>query len=221
MKVITNKYLVLFLLFILINKKVVAQIPGSGTNDLIQFTGMVLTEEKGRLTPVPFATVAVKGTTRGTYANYKGFFSLVVRRGETIQFSSLGFRDHEKMIPDTLSGNKYAVVELLSADVINLPEFIVFPWPSREHLKQEFLALDVTNALADNAATNLAEDRMSSVRSSMRMDGRENGNLYLRQQAQRNYYIGQAPPMPIFNPMAWAQFFQSWKNGDFKDKRKK
>jgi len=27
------------------------------------------------------------------------------------------------------------------------------------------------------------------------------------------YYLGQTPPMNIFNPIAWKQFFDAWKNG--------
>ncbi len=211
----------LFLVFLLLGSvKVFAQ-PASGNNDLVQFSGMVLAEEGGKLVPVPFATVAVRGTTRGTYANYKGFFSLVVKRGETIHFTALGYADFEKVIPDTLKSSKYAVVQLMSATDINLPELIVFPWPSRDHFKQEFLAMDVSSALADNAAANLAKDRIAGVRDATTMDGSENGKYYLQQVAQRNSYIGGIPPMQIFNVASWAQFFTAWQNGAFKKKKKK
>ena len=156
MKKITTLLAVLFGVFLVATKSF-AQ---SGNNDLIQFSGMVLTEEGGKLVPVPYATIAVKGTARGTFANYKGFFSLVVKRNEKIHFSAIGFREHESVIPDTLKSSKYAVVQLLSSDALNLPEFVVFPWPSRDHFRQEFLAMDVSSALADNAAANLAEDRI-------------------------------------------------------------
>lgn len=195
--------------------------PASGNNDLIQFSGLVLAEEGGRLVPVPFATVTVRGSTRGTYANYKGFFSLVVKRNEVVKFTALGFADVEKVVPDSLKSNKYAVVQLLSSEGIDLPELVVFPWPNRDHFKREFLAMDVSNALADNAAANLAKDRIAGVRDAMTMDGSENGKYYLQQVARQSSYIGGIPPMQIFNVASWAQFFTAWQNGDFKKKKKR
>ncbi len=50
----------------------------------------------------------------------------------------------------------------------------------------------------------------------MAMDGDENADYYMRQEAAEFYYDGQIPPMNIFNPFAWAQFIKAWKNGDFK-----
>jgi hypothetical protein len=196
------QYIILFLFLGMF--KAYAQV--SPDTDLVQFTGMVLTEDRGKLVPVPFATVAVKGTPRGTLANYKGFFSIVVKRKEVIHFSSVGFAPTESVIPDTLKGTRYAVVQLLSADEENLPELVVFPWPNRDHFKQEFLNMDVSNALADNATANLAQERMQAIRQNTKMDGSENSKYYLQQVAQKNYYIGQAPPMPIFNVVSWAQF---------------
>jgi hypothetical protein len=40
----------------------------------------------------------------------------------------------------------------------------------------------------------------------------------MRATAQKYTYQGQVPPQNIFNPMAWAEFIQAWKRGDFKKK---
>ena len=42
---------------------------------------------------------------------------------------------------------------------------------------------------------------------------------YLKSEAQKYYYAGQAPPQNIFNVFAWAQFIEAWKRGDFKRKK--
>jgi len=110
---------------------------------LVQFSGMVLTDANGRLEPVPYATISVKGESRGTYTNYRGFFSIVVHKGDKVQFSSIGYRDAHFVIPDTLKGSRYSVVQLITSDTINLPETVIFPWPDRDHFKLEFLAMDV------------------------------------------------------------------------------
>ena len=48
------------------------------------------------------------------------------------------------------------------------------------------------------------------------MDAQENADRYLRAEAQKYDWAGQAPPQNIFNVFAWAQFIEAWKRGDFK-----
>jgi hypothetical protein len=188
---------------------------------IIQFSGIILTDEGGQLVPIPFATVAIKGEGRGTYANYKGFFSLVARKGDKITFSAIGFSKQSFVIPDSIRGNRFSVVQLMSGDTINLPETVIFPWPNRDNFKQEFLAMDVTTDLAEKAKENLAESRLAAIRENTVMDGNENADYYLRQQSKSFYHIGQTPPMNIFNPMAWNEFFNAWKSGQFKSSSNK
>ena len=109
----------------------------------------------------------------------------------------------------------------MTQDTINLPETVVFPWPSREHFKLEFLAMDVTPELQERAMRNLANETLERMRNDVVRDGNENADYYLRQQAREFYYIGQQPPMNIFNPVAWKQFFDAWKRGDYKKNKDK
>ena len=53
-------------------------------NDLVQFSGVVVTADS--LQPVPFAHIAVGKTGRGTTADYYGFFSIVVHKNDLITF---------------------------------------------------------------------------------------------------------------------------------------
>ena len=185
---------------------------------LVQFSGLVLDGTQERLQPVPYANILVVGKGRGTYTDYEGFFSIVVEKSDTIEFSALGYETVRYVIPEDVEGNRLPVVQLMTTNNIDLPEIVVFPWPSREHFKLEFLAMDVTSDLQSRAAENLTADKLEQVRSTLAYDGIENSSYYLRQQASRNYYIGQAPPMNIFNPLSWKKFFDAWKNGDFKKK---
>jgi hypothetical protein len=186
--------------------------------NLVQFSGMVLDGSDERLIPIPFTNVIVKGKQRGTFTDFKGFFSIVVEKGDIIIFSSVGYKTIEFAIPDSLNDNRYSVVQLMTQDPVNLPETIVFPWPSRDHFKLEFLAMDVTDEMQEQAVRNLANESLEAMRNNVRVDGNEAADYYLRRQASNYYYIGQTPPMNIFNPVAWKQFFDSWKNGDFKKK---
>ena len=187
--------------------------------NLVQFSGLVVTEERGQMIPVPYANIFIPTRKMGTTANYQGFFSIVVEKGETINFTALGFRKSTFMIPQSLNEDRYSLVKIMSRDTILLDEAIIFPWPSREHFKTEFLAMNVTDELEKRAMENLASETLEKVREVTPYDGKETGSMYLRQQARNYYYYGQTPPMNIFSPTAWQQFFKSWKNGDYKKKK--
>lgn len=183
--------------------------------DLIQFSGQLLTEENGQIVPVPYANVYLKNKKRGTYTDMKGFFSFVAAKGEAIVFSSVSYKTVEKRIPDTLSQKQYSVIQLMSKDNTLLPEMIVFPWPSREHFKIEFLAMNVHDEMQKRATENLASKELKRMRKELAYDGKESGQYYLREQAKQAYYNGQFRPMNIFSPLAWSKFFKDFKDGKF------
>jgi hypothetical protein len=187
-------------------------------NQLVQFSGLILDGTTSDLLPVPFATIAVKDKGRGTYADFNGFFSIVVEKGDVISFTSIGYRTVTFQIPDSLEDNRLPIVQLMSRDTFNLPETVVFPWPSKEHFKIEFLAMDVTSDMQRRALENLAQENLERGRQDLAYDGKESASYYLRQQSNAFYHIGQQPPMNIFNPLSWAKFFEAWKRGDFKKK---
>ncbi|WP_233752836.1 carboxypeptidase-like regulatory domain-containing protein [Flavilitoribacter nigricans] len=210
-------YILLILILGLFTNTVLAQ--DENDEELVQFSGMVLDGSTQELFPVPYTNILVKNKGRGTYSDFQGFFSIVVEKGDTIVFSAVGYKNVEFEIPTDLDDNRYSLVQLMTQDAINLPETVVFPWPSREHFKLEFLAMDVTPELQERAARNLANETLARMRNEVAKDGRENANYYMRQQARDYYHIGQQPPMNIFNPVAWKKFFDSWKRGDFKNKK--
>lgn len=216
-----RKYLTALFLFTFLGIGVLSAQIAENEEDLIQFSGMVLDGASAELYPVPYTNILVKGEGRGTYSDFNGFFSLVIRKTDTIVFSAIGYRNVEVTVPDSLSDTRYSLVQLMSQDTINLPETVVFPWPSREHFRLEFLAMDVTKEMQDRAMENLAAESLERGRELVATDANEQADVYLRQQARNNYYIGQTPPMNIFNPIAWKQFFDAWKRGDFKNKDKK
>ncbi len=196
-----------------------AQAQTETNTNLVQFSGMVLDGATEQLYPVPYTNIIVKSKGRGTYSDLKGFFSIVAEKGDVIVFSSVGYKTVEYKIPTNLQDDRYSMVQLMTQDDINLPEVVIFPWPNRDHFKLEFLAMDVTPELQRRATENLAQETLARAKAGVVVDGRENANYYLRQQARDYYYIGQQPPMNIFNPIAWGKFFNAWKNGDYKKKQ--
>jgi len=190
-----------------------------GQQQLVQLSGLVLTSDS--LMGIPFATVLIKGTGRGTITDYQGFFSLVANKGDVIEFSCVGHKSQTYQISDTLSKERYSVIQLMTRDTIYLPETQIFPWPSKEQFKQAFLSIQIPDDDYERAKRNLERERMKELGQAMPMDANENVDYFFRKESYKYYYYGQIPPMNIFNPLAWAKFIEAWKNGDFKRQDKK
>jgi len=218
------KKILIFVCFVLATRVAMAQDANAAKKDelLIQFSGMLITEADGRLLPVPYATVFLPKKSRGTYSDHRGFFTIVVEKGDKVRFNCIGFEPVTITIPDTLTQDRYSIVQMLAQDTIMLPTTVIFPWPSKEHFKIEFLKMDVTPELQREATKNLANEYLTEARKNpdiVPYSGRESANFYLRQKSREYVYIGQTPPMNIFSPLAWSQFFKAWQNGDFKKKK--
>lgn len=209
-------------LLLLSTVQLIAQKDSKDPERVIQFSGLVVTEDfSGELVPLPYTAIAVLGTSRGTYSEIDGFFSIAANRGDTLVFSRIGFETVKHTVPDSLDSDFYSWYQVMSEDDILLPEAVIFPWPSRDHYKQEFLALDISNELRQRAEENLAEEILQRMQSAVAPDGE---NAFELEQAQRQIayqYAGQYKPQKIFDVVAWSKFIQAWKRGDFKRKKKK
>ena len=191
-------------------------------DSVIQFSGLVVTEgDDGDVIILPYTNIGIVGTSRGTNSDSDGFFSIVAKKGETVRFTTIGFRDAEYTIPDTLSKQLYSYVQVMSQDSFLLPLAVIYPWPDRDYFKYEFLAIDISNDLREKADENLAKEVLDELRYTIPADGRETVGLELKQNARNFGYVGQTKPQNIFNPLAWKKFIDAWRNGDFKSKDKK
>jgi len=188
------------------------------TYDPIQFSGRVVLERDGKLEPLPYTNIAVKGTPRGTSSSIDGFFSLVTLPGETVQFSRLGFELEEYVIPTELTQNTHSKILVMKQDTLLLQDVFIYPWPNRDFFKIEFLALDIDEELEEIAQENLSPTKMARLREILPSDGREVAGLELKQLSQAYYYEGQLKPQNIFNPLSWKKFIDAIKRGDFKNK---
>lgn len=207
--------------FVLLANFASAQSLKKDSSDVIQFSGVVVTQDDlGEMIPLPYTSVAVQGTARGTYAEVDGFFSIAARRGDTLVFSRIGFETVKHSVSDTLESNFYSWYQIMSIDNVLLPEAVIFPWPSREHYKIEFLALDITNELRQRAEENLAEEILQRMHSAVSPDGENSFELEQAQRVAAYQYAGQYKPQKIFDVIAWSQFIKAWKNGDYKRKKK-
>lgn len=188
----------------------------SQSDKLVQLSGLILTSDS--LMGVPYATVIIKHQARGTFSNYQGFFSLVAAMGDTIKFSGVGYRMESVVVPDTLTKNKYSIIQLLTQDTVYLPETVIYPWPTKEEFKQAFLKMNIPADDLERARRNLEREKLKEIGDVMAMDATETTKYYISQEAQRFSYNGQIPPQNIFNPVSWAKFIEAWKRGDYRKK---
>ncbi|MEE9371470.1 MAG: carboxypeptidase-like regulatory domain-containing protein [Saprospiraceae bacterium] len=209
-------------LFISISVFIIAQTALSQATEKsyhpIQFSGRVVIEQNGKLDPLPYTNIAVKGTPRGTSSSIDGFFSLVVLPGEKVLFSRLGFELEQYIIPIEILSATHSKIIVLKQDTLLLPDILIYPWPNRDFFKIEFLALEVDEELEEIAQENLSPEKLARLREALPSDGREVAGIELRQLSQAYYYEGQIKPQNIFNPLSWKKFIDAIKRGDFKKK---
>jgi hypothetical protein len=186
---------------------------------LVQFSGLVVQGDS--LSPVSYSHVFNKTLGNGTSTDLYGFFSIVARPGDTLRFSAVGFKKSHYRIPDTLSSSKYSIVHIMSEDTIMLAPSYIYPWPSKELFAEAFLNAEIPNDDLKRAKKNLEMAALREQMIYMPMDGSLNYKWSMQQYQQKLYYAGQAPPIHIFNPFAWAQFIKAWKAGSLKNPEKR
>ena len=108
---------------------------------------------------------------------------------------------------------------MMSRDTITLHEAVIYPWPTKEQFKSAFMALRVPDDAMSRAQKNLSRHEMAQAGKKIKMDGQANQMYAQTQEQSRLYYAGQLPPNNWLNPLAWAKFIESWKNGDFNSKK--
>ncbi len=206
---------ILFVLVIML--PVVARAQFSQLKDsVVQLYGVVMTADS--LAGIPSVSVVVKGQNRGTFTNEDGVFSIVVMKGDQIEFTSIGYKPKLADIPKNLEGNQYSLLQLMVTDTQYLPVTIIKPRPTREQFERDFVRIKIPDDDLEIARQNNDASKRRVLMRILPNDGRESANLMLRQGAQKYYSAGQMPPQNIFNPFAWGEFIQAWKRGDFKNK---
>ena len=182
--------------------------------ELVQFSGVVVTADS--INPVSFTNIIIKNSWRGTVADYYGYFSFVAHINDTISFSAMGFKKSEFIIPDTITEDRYSLIQVMSTDTILLTQTIIYPWPSREEFVEHFLKFDVPDDDYERARKNLEGSKIRELAAQYPMDASMNHKNTMRHFQERLYYIGQTQPITVLNAFAWAEFIKAWKEGKFK-----
>lgn len=185
-------------------------------DSVVQLYGVVMTADS--LRGIPSVSVTIKGQNRGTFTSEEGVFSIVVIKGDQVEFSSIGYKPKLIVVPRDLQGNQFSVIQLLVTDTMYLPVTIIKPKPTREQFERDFVRTSIPDDNLEIARQNNDASKRRILMRTLPLDGTESAGYNLRQGASKYYSAGQMPPQNIFNPFAWSEFIQAWKRGDFKSK---
>ena len=184
----------------------------------IQLHGVVVSNDS-LVQLLPNVQILVKSRGQMNVSDRDGFFSLVVMPGDTVLFQHIGFRLTRFWVPDTLEGDNFLARIILEWDTEVLAPVIVYPWPSKENFKEEFLAMEIQTTELDIAQRNLALDELRARAKAMGYDAAEMQDYLITMQNQQLYnqgrYYGGSGASAILgalsNPFAWTELFQSLK----------
>jgi hypothetical protein len=174
---------------------------------------------------IPYANVIVKNRNRGTMSNAQGFFSFATLPGDTLVISCLGFKKETLIIPDTLKQKEYLARVLMFRDTTLLAEVTLYPWPTPERFRDEFLATRVPTTENDIAMRNLAIQELKARAAAMGYSAEEMQDFMIQSQQRDIYNFGRYQGFSnggtailgsLTNPFAWQEFFRAIKRGDFK-----
>jgi hypothetical protein len=185
-------------------------------DSVVQLYGIVMTADS--LEGIPAVSVMVKGSNRGTMTNAQGVFSIVVLKGDVVQFTHVTYKPKEVTIPHSLKGNHHSIVQLMVEDTVYLPATIIRPRPTPQQFERDFVKTTVPDDNIEVARKNNSLAMRRVLMQTVPSDGAGATAMQFRDVANKATYRGQVPPMNIFNPAAWAEFIQAWKRGDFKRK---
>jgi hypothetical protein len=185
-------------------------------DSVVQLYGVIMTADS--LVGIPAVSITIKGQNRGTITNGDGVFSIVVLKGDDIEFTHVSYKPKTITIPRNIEGNQYSVIQLMVADTVYLPATILKPRPTPEQFMRDFVNAKVPDDDIEIARKNTDAATRRALMKITPGDAGEATRLQFNKIANKATYQGQTPPMNIFNPAAWADFIQAWKRGDFKNK---
>ena len=185
---------------------------------LIQWTGVIRDEMRQ---PIPFAHVLVQRDWRGTVSDPQGMFTIITFPRDTLYISCMGYKTLKIPVPNlSYEDSKHYIKDIvMEEDVIALKEVVIFPWRTYKEFKDAFVALDLPEDDLQRAYRNIAimQEQIYNAIASRPASPTANFRDAMNSRTNRMMTYGHMyPTYSISNPLAWAQFFQALRNGEFR-----
>ena len=181
------------------------------SSKVLQISGVIIGDDD--LEPLPYATVWNRTLHKGVISDYSGFFTLVSFPGDTLVFNFIGYKTSTYIIPDSLNDNRYSMVHMLEKDTLNMPEVVVYPWPSREEFARYFVNMKPYDDAMRRAQRELSNESLAFTAARLNNDASLAYGYAQNQRLTKLYTNGQLPANNLFNPYAWSKLIQDWKAG--------
>ncbi|TAE36581.1 MAG: hypothetical protein EAY66_07070 [Sphingobacteriales bacterium] len=183
--------------------------------NVVQFSGVIYDADSNSV--VPYVNIRLKNQTYS--ANYKGYFSFVCHEGDSLVFSSVGYKKVTIIIPYHLNERKFTAIIKLKSDNIMLPMVRVFPWASTDEFKKDFLTMKFADDDVEIARKNLSSESLRTLVASLPRDGQENNSLSFNNNHNALMNKTGVQVNPLLNPLAWGALIRQISEGDKNRKR--
>ena len=178
--------------------------------NVVQLTGVVFGVDSTEV--IPGVHVYTPKGGRGTTTNVYGFFSLPVLEGDSLVFSSVGYKRASYVVPEHREDNSIRVIVTLEEDITYLDELEVFPYPSEAVFKAAVLAVELPDQRDyDNLQRLLNSDVLREAYWELPASANMNHRFFMQQQQQAIANRFQPVANPLLNPFAWRDFIRSLK----------
>jgi len=176
------------------------------SSKVYQLSGMILNASTGE--PIPYVSIRINHSRRGTVANAEGFYSVPVVRGDTLYFSALGYKKARFLVSpyldaytgDTTEGFIYAVHYLVE-DTLELPTVRISAIRTPEELKTALLNIP-PETQSQIARDNVSPEIIAYFLANLPPDPQE--RIKIAEQRYRDIYYQRTlrPFYPILDPIA-------------------
>lgn len=178
--------------------------------NIIQFTGVIFNQDSSSV--VPGTHIYIPKSGRGTTTNPYGFFSMPVVEGDSIVFSSVGFKRSYYVVPVHKEESSLRIVVSLEEDISFLEEVEIGPYPSESIFKEAIITMELPHQKEyANIYQWLKSDYFKEAYYSLPASPNANAQYVLNQQRQAYLNKFSSPGISLLNPFAWSQFIQSLK----------
>jgi hypothetical protein len=155
-----------------------------------QLSGLVIS--RTNMEPVPYATLQINHSLRGTVTNEEGFFSIPVTEKDTLYFRHLGFTESKLVIKDYLREYRQEnsvylyVIQYIREYTFTLDPVAIFPYKTPEELKTAVLNMNPEGTPDAIARENLSPEIIDAIIKTLPKDAGE--RLQVGQQMYYDYY---------------------------------
>ncbi len=177
---------------------------------IIQLSGIVVENESEN--GLPGAHVYVPKAGRGTTTNYLGYFSMPVFIGDSVVFSSVGYKKQHYIVEENNDlGDNVTLIINMVADTTFLEAVEIMPFPTEQMFKEAVLALNIPLDAGQIDNDHMNAELLAYMMQNTPMDGAMNYRNYINSQLyfQNDRYGPRTNTLT--NPFNWAKFIDSIK----------